>query len=296
MTEEEFVQRQIALGRRIHEHDGVFWEEVYPFYCKPAFIYKAFDPGEARPARLRSLLGWSHRVRTPERGNRTVAFMVMGNQTIRSFTIQALPTKKRNQVRRGLKSCSVRPLEAIEPFVDRIREINIAQAIRQEQGAGAETPARRYTDEADAWRAQVLQEFAEGGREWWGAFVEGVLAAYMRTYQLDGVRVIEQTKADTAYFKFYPMDALYFTVLTRAAGDETCRLVVNGRPLHLSLNHYKEQFLFKTTEFPYYSTHARLVELGKGLSVDLVRLRRSIYTRLHPRQGQPGSNRSKNDP
>ena len=79
--------------------------------------------------------------------------------------------------------------------------------------------------------------------------------------------MIEQTKADPLYYKYYPMDALYFTVLSRATADPECRIVFNGRPQHPSLNHYKEQFLFKTAEFPYYSSHARMVEWGKRLFV-----------------------------
>jgi len=267
LTELEFVEQQISLGRRIHQHDGVFWEEVYPRYCKPAFIYRAFDPGEARPARLRSLLGFSHRVTSPEGGNRIVKFMVLEGERLRGFSLEALGGKKRNQVRRGLRTCDVRSINDLERVLERVREINISQAERQEGRKGTETPVRRYVEESNQWRAQVRREFDFKGREWWGAFIDGVLSAYMRCYQVDGMRIIEQTKADTRYLKDYPMDALYFTVLSMAASDSSCLRVVNGRPMHASLNHYKEQFLFEGSEFPYYSTHARLVEWAKRISM-----------------------------
>lgn len=266
LTEEQFAEQQRALGRRIHQHDGVFWEVVYPFYCKPAFVYKPFDPGEARPARVRSLLGYSHHVRTKEMGNRAIALMVLGREGLDAFGLQKLPSKKRNNVRRALGTCVVAPVVGIGGCLERIREINIAQAQRQESRFGAETPVRRYTVEADAWRAQMRRESALEGREWWGAFVGGVLAAYLRTYQVEGVRIIQQTKADTAYLKYYPMDALYYAVLSKAAADQTCRLIVNGDPRHPSLNHFKEQFLFAAVDFPYYSSSAWLVEAGKKLT------------------------------
>lgn len=263
LTEAEFVEQQRFLGRRIHEHDGVFWEEVYPLYCKPAFIYKAFAPGDAKPACLRSFLGYSHQVNTLEQGNRSVPLMVLVRSTLDFFDLQKLPPRKRTYVRRALEYCKIDTIADIETYLERIREINISQSVRQEQGAGAETSVRRYTEEADSWRAQMRREFSLKGREWWGAFVNDVLVAYLRTYQVDGIRVIQHAKADTAYFKYHPMDALYYTVLSKAAADTACHRIVNGGPLHPSLNHFKEQFLFQVVEYPYYSTHAWLVGKAK---------------------------------
>lgn len=263
LTEAEFVEQQRSLGRRIHEHDGVFWEEVRPFYCKPAFIHKSFAPGGAKPACLRSLLGYSHQVNTFEQGNRLVTFMVLERNALDSFDLQKLPARKRTYVRRSLEHCAIQPISDIEAHLERMREINASQAVRQEKGAGAETPARRYIEEADNWRTQMRREFSLKGREWWGAFVDSVLAAYLRTYQVDGVRVIQHAKADTEYLKYHPMDALYYTVLSKAAADTACHRIVNGGPLHTSLNHFKEQFLFGAVKYPYYSTHAWLVETAK---------------------------------
>lgn len=271
LTELDYVKQQQTLGHRIHEHDGVFWEEVYPFYCKPAFVYKAFDPGTARPARWRSLLGYSHQVGARERGNRTVPFMVLERERLDDFGLMKLPPRKRTYIRRALEHCVIQPIADLEVVLERMREINLSQAVRQAQGAGAEAPARRYTEEAEAWRAQIRQEFALQGREWWGAFVDSVLAAYLRTYQVDGIRIIQQVKSDTDYFKFHPVDALYYAVLSRAAADPSCQRIVNGDPRHESLNHFKEQFLFRSVEYPYYSSNAWLVNTAKRLLLRKIR-------------------------
>jgi hypothetical protein len=267
LTEEQFVEQQRSLGRRIHEHDGVYWETVYPFYCKPVFVYKPFDPGEARPSRARSLLGFSHQVRNPAEGNRSVPLMVLARDGLDSYGLHRLPSRKRTYVRRALEICVIKPIDDIGENMERMREINLSQALRQELGAGVETPARRYTLQADEWRAQMRREFPLEHREWWGAFVGGILAAYLRTYQVEGVRVIQQAKADSVYLKFHPMDALYHAVLSHAAKDPTCQLIVNGGPRHRSLNHYKEQFLFSVVNFPYYSSTAWLVEFGKRFTI-----------------------------
>lgn len=272
LTEAEFVEQQRILGRRIHEHDGVFWEAIYPFYCKPAFEFKAFVPGTARPARLRSWLGYSHPVPSPEQGNRSLPTMVLDRAQLEGFELQKLPAKRRNMVRRALKQCETRPILDLERHLERIREINVSQARRHQEGAGAQTPVSRYTEQAESWRDQIRKEFALKGREWWGAFVGETLAAYLRTYQVEGVRIIQHAKTDTDYFRHSPMDALYFRVLSEAAATPSCLRIVNGRPMQPSLNHFKEQFLFQAVELPVFSAHARLVEFAKrglGLSAQV---------------------------
>ena len=263
LTEAEFVEQQRSLGRRIHEHDGVYWEEVYPFYCKPAFIYRAFDRGSAKPHPLRSLLGYSHQVLDAAERNRTVPFMVLERDGLDGFDLKKLPPKKRNNVRQAIARCEVKPMLDLDPFLERVREINIAQSLRQEAGAGAETPAKRYIDEAESWRAQVRREFIMHGHEWWGAFADGVLAAYLRTYMVDGTRVIQQVKADTAYFEHRPVDALYFHVLSACSADSACLRIMNGDPRHKSLNRFKKQFLFQPVSYPYYSSAAWMISAAK---------------------------------
>lgn len=266
LTAAQYAEQQQQLGRRIHKHEGIYWEEIVRFYCKPAFPYQCFAKGTARPERRKRMLGFSHPVPCREQGNRSLTLMMLERGQLDEYSLEKLPSKKRNQVRRALEQCVVLPIRDIENHLESIREINIAQATRQEQGAGAEVPAARYIQEANAWRMQIRREFAVGvGREWWGAFVGEHLAAYIRTCQVEGTRVIEQAKTNTLYFKANPMDALYFTVLSAAAETMACQRVINGSPLHESVNHYKRQFLFQAIEFPIYSSNAWLVEMAKRL-------------------------------
>ncbi|MBN1879728.1 hypothetical protein JW823_06425 [bacterium] len=261
----EFAEQQRHLGFRIHEHDGEFWQSVRPFYCKPAFVYKVIERGSVRPSPFRSFLGYSHLVPDVSQGNRILQMMVITRETLDNFSLSSLPVKKRNQVRRSLERSQIQLIQDLDTHIERIREISIAQSFRQEQGAGAETPITRYTDDAESWRRQMQLSFSLNGRECWGAFVDDTLAAFIRTYQVDGTRVIQQAKVDTEYFKAYPMDGLYFTLLNHAAEDNSCNLIINGSPLHDSVNHYKEQFLFRSFDHPCYSSNACLVKVGKRI-------------------------------
>ena len=74
------------------------------------------------------------------------------------------------------------------------------------------------------------------------------------------------------------MDALYFTVLSAAAADPACTRILNGRPMHPSLNHFKEQFLFAAVDCPYFSTHAGLMEWGKRMRLRWIGGRRATRT------------------
>ena len=66
----------------IHEHDGAWWETVYPGYCKPAFIYKVLPRG-VRPAWRHRWFGYGHLVAQPEQGNRTLPMMSLVSVTSR---------------------------------------------------------------------------------------------------------------------------------------------------------------------------------------------------------------------
>jgi hypothetical protein len=263
VTEEEFARCQKALGKKIHENEGVYWESVFPFYCRPTFVYRQFAPGAAKPSRVSSLLGYSHQVEHESQANRSLTAMVLERPAMNGFCLKTLPSKKRNQVRRGLRECEVRKIEGPPPPLERFREINYSQALRQAKGAGAETPPERYEADADRWREQITREFINGGRDWWGAFVGDVLAAYLRAFRVCGVCVIEQTKAHSDYLKFYPMDALYFTYISESTSNSSVRRIINGRPLHASLNRFKEQFGFQSTLNYYYSSSNLAMKAGK---------------------------------
>lgn len=266
LTEQEYVEQLRQSGHRIHEHDGVYWEQTYPFFCRPALFFRAFDPGTARPAAFKSLLGYSHEIEDANKATHFRTFLVLTRDVLNDYSIPNLLPKKRSQVRQALRNCEVKLITKLdEDLLERIRQINIAQAIRQEKGFGAETPVDRYVKELEQWKKQIRNEFRLAGREWWGAYVDGVLVAYIKTYQIDSTRIIEQTKTDSQYAQQKPMDALYYTVIETAAKELSCTRILNGTPLHPSLTLYKEQFLFKEVTYPYFSSNYKLTQTIKKL-------------------------------
>jgi hypothetical protein len=266
ISEETYARDSAALGRRGHLHDGVWWKTPYPGYSKPLFEFRAIVPGESRPASSRALLGYSHHVPEARMGNRFKEYLILEGEALRTFGLPALSSKKRNQVRKGLKLLQVRPVREVEPFLDSIRDIYVSQATRHtERYDLPDTPPTFYTEHEQLWRTRELRHLGTCGRELYGAFAEDRLVAFLVTSHVEGTRFIEKMKSHTDYLHACPSDALYFTVLEEAGRDPACLRVVNPGFRGEGLTHFKEQFLFRRTQVPMYVSNPRLFAWGERM-------------------------------
>ena len=107
--------------------------------------------------------------------------------------------------------------------------------------------------------------FTLSGWQWWGAFAQGQLVAYMRTLQVADVLFIMSMKNHTQFLKLCGSDAIYFTALEAASRSGSVSRIVNGGPMRPSLDRFKEQFLFKCTSTPYYLAGEALLRFGTRL-------------------------------
>jgi len=272
MTEAEYIEQQRQLGCRIHEHQGLAWRQRGPGFAQPVFEFRPFAPGAFQPRRLRALLGYVHQVPDASQAHRTVEFMAMDRPTLASYSLAALDGKKRNQVRQGLRLCSVHRLDNLEPVLEDMRQINISQATRLLQDATFDTPPEAYERGADAWRTRCRRLFALPGRLWWGAFADDHLVAYAVTLHVEHCVFLESTKTHSDAFRRRPTDALYHALLEHLAGDATCTRLFNSPVSRPSLDEFKRQFRFAPTPVHYYYSAPRLRGLA---SLVLHRLRRA---------------------
>jgi hypothetical protein len=275
ITEAEYAQQRQQLGRAIHENHGVWWETTAPFYAKPAFDFRLILPRQARPRWHKSFLGYSHQVPTRAQANRTLEWMVLEGENLKQFSLGRLRSEKRNQIRKGLKLCEVRLIPDLEACLEDMRQINISQAQRLMADDTFGLPPTYYVSHQDKWRAELLKRFGLDGHEWWGAFHQGVLVAYLVTYQVESVRFFQVMKTHTEHLKLCATDAVYFRVLEQASRDADCLKIINGGPAREGLNRFKEQFLFKRSELFYFSSGAVLHRAAKRL------LRRAEVARAH---------------
>jgi hypothetical protein len=279
LTEEEYARQARELGRDVHLNDGIWWERHYLGYCKPVFEFRPFSPGQARPKFSKSFLGYSHQVSDGSQANRVLEVMALQGDALRSFSLDALDGKKRNQVRKGLKNCEVRRITNLRASLEDVRQINISQAERQMETGSFGKPARYYTEQAEEWKREIELWFRLPGREWWGAFVGERLGAYMITFQVEAVRFMFVMKTHSDFLRLCLTDAIYFTVLKQAAEEKSCQRVINGGPMRDSLDRYKEQFLFRRVSVPYFTHSAWLFRLATKMISVKERLRQRLQAR-----------------
>jgi hypothetical protein len=263
--EQNADQKQTSLGCKLHFFGGVWWERQQPMYAKPAFEFQSFVPGAARPDLKKGFLVYSHQVPSPEMSNRLVDWMILQGEDLTQFSLARLRSEKRNQVRKGLKNCEVRIITDIEPHLENALRINATQAERHMATGWFTRSSGYFAQHAEAWKAETRLYFRLPGWQWWGAFAQGQLVAYMRTLQVADVLFIMAMKNHTEFLKLCGSDAIYFTALEAASRSGTVSRIVNGGPMRPSLDRFKEQFLFKRTSTPYYLAGEALLRFGTRL-------------------------------
>lgn len=274
ITEEQYVQDCLDNGVKGHFHDGVWWREPFPFYAKPMFEFRELVPGSARPARRKALLGYSHHVPDGTPGNRMLSYMILKGDDLRGYGLGSLPSKKRNQVRKGLKHCEVTLLHDVEPHLEAIRDIYVSQSRRHtERYERPRTPPSFYSDPARQWQARERRYLTTCGRETWGAFIDGRLVGFIVSPQIEGIRFIEKAKCHTDFLQFNVGDALYFSVLEAAGKNSGCQKIVNPGFRGGRLTWYKEQFLFKPESIPGYVSNLCLFNAARMIHSVAKRMR-----------------------
>ncbi len=257
MTSREFIEQQIKAGYSLHFNKGIWWQKTAPFFYKPAIHFEMVDPGRSRPAASKALLGYSHLVDAPEKGNKCWQVMMMGSEKLREFSISSISSSKRARVRKGLKMTAVKVIEDIEPVLNDLKGICISAAKRTRHGKSPEYYDKHY----DEWRSWIVREHSLANREWWGAYDQDSLIAYLYSVLIDDTMFIYTAKSHTDFLDRCPNDALVFSFLQYCKTLNECQKVVFGDwssdvP---SLNEFKERHGFEKTEKYVYARYNPLI-------------------------------------
>ncbi len=244
MTADTYARQQSRYYTgQVHEHDGVWWFSWTPQYCKPVLPYEPVPHPDVRPAPSRSVLGYGMVVPEGHPANDQVHVMVRcAPEPGELYSLKDVEKSKRSQVRKGLTRCEVGRITDLEPWIGDLKDINISTHERTRYGR----PASYYTEKYDEWKRGILALFAVEERDWWGAWHEGHLVAFLYGYEVEGVYYIDTFKSNSAAFHASPNDALQYHVMEQALNVRSCREVINSEwaESNPKLNAYKEQFGF----------------------------------------------------
>lgn len=249
MNEEQVARalERVGVGR-VHECEGVWWQQVGRGYCKPVDPLRVIVPGQARPSPLHGCIAYAHAAPSSYPLTHPWHIMCLAETELTTFSIERLKPRRRTMVRKALRTVEVRRIDDIAPVMDTMREICASQAERTGHGK----PPEYYRLEARQWRAFMKREFTIPGRDWWGAFLNGELIAYYYTYLIAGTIYVAAAKSRTEALKSLPNDALLYTVLEDSRERTDCRQVVFGdwSPNAPRLNQFKEQYGFRKVSIP----------------------------------------------
>lgn len=250
MTSEEYAKQQISMGMDVHCNDGVWWLKVRPFFFQPANPWQVIEPDKAKPKFIKSFLGYSHLVSEVKYANKSRPKLVLGREKLENFGIQSLSSKRRSTVRKGLKLNQVKKIDCIDTYINDIQSISISTAARTKHGK----PAHYYTKEYEKWKQFIVKLSKLTTGEWWGAFFDNKLIAYVYTFHVDDVVTISAAKSHSDYLDKCPNDALIFTIVDYCKNLPNCRKIDYGdwSTNNPNLNDFKQRFGFEKVDLPIY--------------------------------------------
>jgi len=249
MKPEEFINQQIKAGYKIHFHQGVWWENVLPFYCKPALLYQEIIPRKSKPKLTASILGYSHCVPDKSHANKMWEVMILDSEKLKSFSIEKLSTNRRNLVRKGLKKVEVRKIIDIKSDLEDLQEICVSMAKRTRHGKQS--------------KSCIYNLFNLPGREWWGAYYKQRLVAYLYCYQIDDTIYLDAHKCHTDYLNKNTNDALLYTFILHCKSLSNCNRINFGdwNRERSGINEFKMKYGFEKVNIPVYANYNPLVRI-----------------------------------
>jgi len=204
------------MGHRLREEAGVYWFNVH------SRIYMSFPfqtPVDPDSIQVRKVLGRDGLVlrHTCPLGKGRLSYRIAINEA--GYDLQSLTGKARNQTRRGLERCRVQHLD-FASFTRECVALNRDTLLRQ----GRAIPSGFD----DYWQRYYGYAGQADGAQIWGAFFEGELAAYLISFEMEGVAHILILRSKAELLRHYPNNALLFSYMKSVLGSGSIREVSIG--------------------------------------------------------------------
>src|SRR6266851_999657 len=222
------------LGDRVIETDSCFWYSPQPFVFKSLSFHKYVTPSRAELLKV-LMMGPAVALRypsAPEEGGPVGAMYVCDD---RNYDFASLSQNFRSHTRRGLARC------------DRVAQIDFDYLARYGHALNEETTMRQMGTLPDTneehWHRYCAIAARTPGIEAWGAFVGDKLATFIVGMLIEDCFYIHLQKSASSLLKYYPNNALLFTVVKAKMACPEVRFLSHGvKALVASkgLAHFKE--------------------------------------------------------
>lgn len=237
MSAEGYANFLIGMGHNVRKHGDVYWFNAHPHI----YMSFPFDTLVSRDAiDVKAILrtdGWAARFPCDLSEGRA-SYRIIANQP--DYNLMTLSGKARNQTRRGLENCDVRPVNFQELLA---HAMLLNRETLERQGRCIPEGFESY------WKQYYKHAALSEGAEAWGAFVENDLAAYLVAFVMNDVAHILIMRSSRSYLKKYPNNALLYSYLNHMLKEGKVKEVSIGLESIQagmdSLDHFKEGMGFR---------------------------------------------------
>lgn len=195
----EFLNRQ---GHRVVQTDSCYWYNARPGFYFYFPYHRLIRPNTEE---LSHVFRGQHcvgvRFFTPlEDVGRTSYNIICSDK---QYDLPAVEAKARNQTRRGLENFEIKQIE-VKELAHLGNQLNSETLARQGRDPSAH--------DEHQWGAYCRAATGLDGFDAWGAFTQGVLAAFMMGFQMEDHYTILHQSSSTEHLRLYPNNALVFAV------------------------------------------------------------------------------------
>lgn len=237
MSVEGYAKFLTGMGHKVRKHGGVYWFNAHPHIYMSFPFDHLLSPDAIDLKVILESDGWAARFPCDLAEGRA-SYRIIADQP--DYDLMSLSGKARNQTRRGLENCEVRPVD-FQELLTHGMPLNRETLERQ----GRSIPA---TFESH-WKQYYKHAALSDGAQAWGVFVENNLAAYLIAFVMDDVAHILIMRSSRSYLKQYPNNALLYSYLNHMLKDGKVKEVSIGLESIQtgmdSLDHFKEGMGFR---------------------------------------------------
>lgn len=186
------------LGHRVVQIESAHWYNAHRYFYASFPFHRLVKPGANELSRLFTGFCVGVRYFGPPEGLGRLSYAFLCRD--RCYDLDLLSPNTRSKVRRGLKHCTV---EQLEPKYVRMH------------GKAAHDDTLRRIRIRDPYPWEVYWQAVEESDcvEVWGALTGKDLAAYIVAILADGCCQIMVARSSSDFLRFYPNNALLFTVV-----------------------------------------------------------------------------------
>jgi hypothetical protein len=192
-----------SIGNRIIQTESCYWYNPRPFLYRSLPIHRFVEPSSAEIAKV-LMLGPALALRYPRTSDAEGPRGGMFVCSDRNYDFASLSQNVRSRTRRGLARC-------------RIEQISFEYLAAHGYALTEETTLRQMGKKPNGDAKEWHQFCANAGRlpdiEAWGAFVGDRLATFIVAMLVEDCYYIHLQKSASDLLKFYPNNALLFTVM-----------------------------------------------------------------------------------